>query len=97
MTDLDDATGDRMTFTVPTDVPDRHTTAQLPEGERAAGTICLRLFDPNGRLTVHAHREPVDGDGVMNIPLPDDAAPGTWTLMRGVLLRSMFLLPKAPR
>lgn len=82
-----------MTFVVPDDVPNRHTTAQLPDDERAEGTICLRLIDPVGTVVVHEHRHPVDRDGVMAIPLPDDATPGTWRLERGHLLRSMVLLP----
>lgn len=85
-----------MTFRVPDDVPNRHTTAQLPEGERAAGTICVRLWDPNGDLVVHEHHVPVDQEGVLELPMPDDPAPGEWTLARGHLLRSMTLLPLAP-
>lgn len=96
MSDLDEASadpGDRMTFLVPDEVPNRHTTAQLPPDEQAAGDICLRLFDPHGTLVVHEHRWPVSSEGILDLPLPDNAAPGRWTLMRGPLIRSMILLP----
>lgn len=81
-----------LSFIVPDDVPDRHTTAQLPPDERAAGTVRVRLTDPAGELVVDVDVD-VDSDGVLELPMPDEPTPGRWTLERGVLLRSMILLP----
>jgi hypothetical protein len=86
---------DTVAFRVPDDVPHQHVTAQLPEGERVAGTCCIRLYDPTGLLAVHEHRAPVDAEGVIDLAamLPPGMTPGVWTLKRGPLLRSMTLLP----
>lgn len=86
----------RVTFLVPDDVPRRYTTAQLPPDERVPGTVKVKLYNPAGEL-VSSGDVVVDADGVLTIPLPDDPAPGRWALERGILLRSMTLLPLGPR
>lgn len=86
----------RTSFVVPDDVPNRYRTAQLTPDERVAGHVHVWLYDPDGELVVDQELD-VDGDGVLELPIPDDPAPGRWTLDRGVLLRSMTLLPLGPR
>ena len=82
----------RVSFIVPDEVPAKHTTAQLPPDERAVGHVHVWLYGPDDELVLEGDVD-VDADGVLAIPLPDDSAPGRWTLDRGVLVRSMFLLP----
>lgn len=95
MTPQEPITVQRVSFIVPTQVPEKHTTAQLDPGDHAAGRVRLRLMNPGGVVVVDQDVD-VDSDGVLAIPLPDDPAPGRWTLERGVLLRSMTLLPLRP-
>lgn len=80
----------RISFVVPTDVPERHTTAQLPPMERIRGHVHLRLYAPDGTLAVE-RTVPVDETGTLTIPLPDDPAPGRWELDRSIVLRTYTL------
>lgn len=73
-------------FDVPDDVPGRHTTGQLPEGERAAGTVRFKLRR-SGEL-VREGDLAVDADGVVDLPVLEDDQPGSYTLE---------LLPMRPR
>lgn len=83
-------------FRVPDDVPRRYVTGQLPEDERAPGTVSYRLLRDGGD-EVRAGTLEVDANGVVQLPVSEDDAPGEYALEVGVLLRSMFLLPLAPR
>jgi hypothetical protein len=80
-------------FDVPGDVPGRHTTGQLPEGERAAGRVTFRLRR-RGELIREGELE-VDREGVVDLPVEDGDEPGAYSLEVGPLLRSMTLLPLA--
>lgn len=84
-------------LTLPDDADeDGRRTGQLPEGERAPGTIALRITDDaTAAVVLEESRWPVLDDGVLELPL-EGLAPGRYRVEVGnVLVRSMMLLPLA--